>query len=91
MNGYIDQISKQINDYVAKLITEEPDVFATDGANNRIVKRYFKDIYGVEVSDNEATLVHSLTRSKSKFLEENKHLDKRVKDAPKFKQKKEGS
>lgn len=77
---YTPTIKQDINLYVEALILEDPNLYASDGSNNRIVRRYFKDVYNIDVSDKEASIVHSLTRSKSKFLEENPEYDKRDKE-----------
>jgi len=82
-NNYVAFIDDTINDYVEYLIRTEPDLYATDGANNRIVQRYFKDVYGIDVRLDTASKVHALTRTKSDFLEKNTEFDKRIKDAGK--------
>ena len=82
-NNYVAFIDDTINDYVEYLIRIDPDLYATDGANNRIVQRYFKDVYTTEVCDDIASKVHALTRAKSKFLEDNPDMDKRIKDSGK--------
>lgn len=82
-NSYVSQIDDTLKEYVEALIKEFPEEFASDGANNRLVKRYFKDVYNLEVHNYIATKVHSLTRFKSKFLEVNPHLDKREREAGK--------
>ena len=82
-NNYVAFIDDTINDYVEYLIRTEPDLYATDGANNRIVQRYFKDVYGIDVRLDTSSKVHSLTRTKSDFLENNTEFDKRIKDAGK--------
>ena len=82
-NNYISQIDDTLKEYIEGLITKYPEIYATDGANNRLVKQYFKDVYGITVHNYIATKVHSITRVKSKFLEDNPDLDKRNKEAGK--------
>lgn len=82
-SSYVSQINISIKEYVESLIKEEPEVFATDGSNNRIVKRYFKDVYNIEVRNYVASTVHALTRAKSKYLEDNPHMDLREKESGK--------
>jgi len=82
-NNYVAFIDDTISEYVAYLIGNEPDIYATDGANNRIAERYFKDVYGVEVRPDIASKVSALIRAKSIFLENNIEFDKRIKDAGK--------
>lgn len=82
-NNYVAFIDDTINDYVEYLIRIDPDLYATDGANNRIVQRYFNDVYNTEVRDDIASKVHALTRAKSKFLENNPDFDKRIKESGK--------
>lgn len=79
-SNYVSQIDDTIRDYVENLIKEFPENFASDGANNRLVKKYFKDVYGVDVHNYIATKVHSITRIKSKFLEANPFYDRRIKE-----------
>lgn len=79
-SNYVSQIDDTIRDYVENLIKEFPENFASDGANNRLVKKYFKDVYGVDVHNYIATKVHSITRIKSKFLENNPYYDRRLKE-----------
>ena len=82
-NAYISQIDDTLKEYVEELIKNNPDYFATDGANNRLVKQYFKDVYGIDVHNYIATKVHSITRMKSKFLENNPSYDRRVEESGK--------
>ena len=79
-NSYVAQIDDTLRDYIEELIKNNPDDFASDGANNRLVKKYFKDVYGVDVHNYIATKVHSITRIKSKFLENNPYYDRRLKE-----------
>lgn len=67
-NSYVAQIDDTLRDYIEKLIKNNPEDFASDGANNRLVKKYFKDVYSVDVHNYVATKVHSITRIKSNFL-----------------------
>lgn len=62
---------QHILEYVSYLIINDPMTYATDGANNRIVARYMKDVG----ADFKASTVHSLTRAKSHFLEDNPEYD----------------
>ncbi|EIF50714.1 hypothetical protein [Sulfurovum sp. AR] len=80
-NNYVAFIDDTINDYVEYLIMMDPDLYATDGVNNRIVQRYFKDVYNTEVHDDIASTVHPLTRAKSKFLQANPDMDRGIKEA----------
>jgi hypothetical protein len=79
-NSYISQIDTTLKDYVEKLIIDNPDKYASDGANNRLVEQYIIDV-GVSSYKYISTAVHSITRIKSRFLEINPQLDKRVLDA----------
>lgn len=79
-NNYVSQIDDTIKEYVENLIKEFPENYASDGANNRLVKRYFKDVYGLDVHNYIATKVHSITRFKSKFLEANPFYDRRIQE-----------
>lgn len=80
---YISHIDETLKEYIQDLIEANPQEFATDGANNRLVNRYFKDVYNIDVHNYIATKVHSITRIKSKYLADNPHLDKRIKEAGK--------
>lgn len=82
-NNYVAFIDDTINDYVEYLIRIDPDLYATDGANNRILQRYFKDVYNTEVRDDITSKVHAVTRANSKFLEANPDMDRRIKEAGK--------
>ena len=42
-NNYVARIDDTLRDYIEKLIKNNPDDFASDGANNRLVKKYFED------------------------------------------------
>lgn len=81
--NYVNQISDTRKEYVKNLIRKFPELYAVDGANNRLVKQYFIDAYNIEVPDGFGSIIHTLTRAKSDFLEDNPHLDKRVIDAGK--------
>jgi hypothetical protein len=79
-SNYVSQIDTSLKDYVDYLIETESEEIATDGGNNRLVKRYFKDVYGIEVDNYLASKVHALTRIRSRILEENPLKDKRIKE-----------
>ena len=79
-NNYVARIDDTLRDYIEKLIKNNPDDFASDGANNRLVKKYFEDVCSVDVHNYVATKVHSITRIKSKFLEANPFYDRRIKE-----------
>ena len=79
-NAYLNQIDDNLKEYIENLIKQNPQTYATDGANNRLIVKYFLDIYGIKILNTVSTKVHSITRIKSKFLEENPSYDRRDKE-----------
>lgn len=74
---YLQQINETLKEYVEGLIISNPDKYASDGANNRLVEQYIIDI-GIDSYKYMATTVHSITRIKSRFLEMYPELDRRI-------------